>query len=201
MPDELTMLRGEVARLSQAVADLLNWRAEHIGLEYGFASRQAPHPVQQVRAVIVGGFSLQGASSTEATFSINGGSARALSLEAESLTEAWAALAGKTGITSVVTPATISSNQNDYSPGTNYTVARLASSAAVNITGLAGGKAGRVVVLINIGGNTITLVDESTLSAAANRFALNTNIALASEQAAILWYDGTSNRWRCIGRV
>jgi hypothetical protein len=103
-------------------------------------------------------------------------------------------------LTGIISPPQITANQNDYNP-TGVAIAsvlQLSSDASRNITGLAGGAEGRVVSLVNIGGQPIVLADESTSSSAANRFALGANLTVAAKQAAMLRYDGAATRWRLI---
>jgi hypothetical protein len=100
-----------------------------------------------------------------------------------------------------ITPAQLTSDQNDYNPtglGLASTL-RVSSDAARTITGLTGGADGRIVILHNVGGNAITLKDESASSAAANRFALAADLVLGADECCTLHYDATSSRWRVIG--
>ena len=97
-----------------------------------------------------------------------------------------------------LSPSSLSADQNDYNPtgvATSNTL-RLTSSANVNITGLASGTPGRLMTIVNVGSNTITLKNGSTSSTAANRFGLAADAALAPSQAAILEYDAASSLWR-----
>lgn len=96
---------------------------------------------------------------------------------------------------------TISANTDDYAP-TGHADAflfRVTANSDYNLTGLAGGVVGRIVVLFNIGSGVLTLTDEDTSSSAANRFALSSDAALQTDQGVILQYDGTSSLWRLIG--
>jgi len=103
-------------------------------------------------------------------------------------------------LTGVVAPAQITSNQNDYNPAgvAAAAVLQISSDASRSISGLANGAEGRVVSVVNIGSQPITLLDESASSSAANRFTLGGNLVLAAKQATILRYDGTASRWRAI---
>lgn len=105
---------------------------------------------------------------------------------------------GAVAYAGIVSPATIGGNQNNYNPAgiATASVLRLTASAAYNITGLAGGTSGRLINIINIGSQNITLVNESGSSTIANRFAIGTNIVIGPSQGAILIYDGASSRWR-----
>lgn len=102
--------------------------------------------------------------------------------------------------TGVISPAQITSNQNNYNPAglSGAFTVRLDANAARNITGLAGGEPGRVIELRNVSAFPITLVNESGSSSAANRFALGANAPLQPNRSALLIYDGTLNRWRSI---
>ena len=102
----------------------------------------------------------------------------------------------------IISPTAISSSINNYSP-TNFAdakILRLTSTAAISITGFAGGTVGRVFYLQNVGTNNITLLHESASSATANRFALanNTDIIVRPNGGVTLWYDNTSARWRTV---
>lgn len=100
-----------------------------------------------------------------------------------------------------ITPAQITASQDNYNPTglAGSGVVRLSSDAAWSITGLAGGADGRMCVLQNVGGFTITIENEHAGSTAANRFALNADVALTSDSAIAIMYDGTASRWRVIG--
>lgn len=100
-----------------------------------------------------------------------------------------------------ITPAAIGTNQNNYDPTglSTATVLRLSASANINITGLAGGADGRLIVVQNVGvsGFNITLEDSSGSSSAENRFALGTgNVALTDGDSITIIYDGTASIWR-----
>lgn len=105
---------------------------------------------------------------------------------------------GNLTISNDISPAQITSNQNDYNPAglSTASVLRLNSDAARDITGLAGGADGRVLLIFNVGSFNIVLKDESASSTAANRFALNGDITLQPDNSVGLWYDSTSSRWR-----
>jgi hypothetical protein len=105
------------------------------------------------------------------------------------------------GISTALTPSQITSNQNNYAP-TNYQYAgvlRLSSDASRDITGILGDLDGRILPIFNVGSFDIVLKDEDAGSTAANRFALQADITIPPDGAAILWYDSTSSRWRCVG--
>src|SRR5436305_2714523 len=100
----------------------------------------------------------------------------------------------------VIAPPQLTANQNDYNPSgvASASVLQLSSDASRNVTGLAGGTDGRVVCLINTGSQPVALADESTSSAAANRFTLGGTLTLLAKQAALLRYDAIAQRWRAM---
>lgn len=101
-------------------------------------------------------------------------------------------------LTGVITPSQITGDQNDYAPTGHATafVLRLSSDALRNLTGLAGGAAGRAVWLQNVGAQTVVLVHESGSSTAANRFSLGgSNVQVRAGNSMLLRYDGTLSRW------
>lgn len=100
-----------------------------------------------------------------------------------------------------LTPATLSSDQNDYNPTgwSTATVVRLSSTTTVHITGaLQGVEDGDFKWLINIGTNPIHLDHFSSSSTTANRFLCPEEVdcVLLTNVATGILYDGTSGRWR-----
>lgn len=109
----------------------------------------------------------------------------------------------------IITPTTLSSDQNDYSPtGLNGAViVRLSASTSVRtITGLDSSWAspGQQVILCNVDTVDIKLSHESASSSAANRFNFPTGVdatirggAVANRLGDALWlrYDGVLSRW------
>lgn len=113
-----------------------------------------------------------------------------------------AALPRGLALTGVISPSQITSNQNDYNPTgiASASILNLSSDASRSVSGLAGGAEGRVIGILNTGSQTVTLLNESASSTAANRFALGGDIAIAAKQATLLRYDGTASRWRALAR-
>lgn len=104
----------------------------------------------------------------------------------------------------IVTPASLSGSQNNYAPGV-CDIIRLASSTAVDITGLVAGTvdgALRLVINTNAsGGSAITLKHESASSTAANRFRNTTGgdfVLPADGGSALLTYSSAISRWRIL---
>lgn len=110
---------------------------------------------------------------------------------------------------SVLSPAQITSNQNDYNPngwtsgGAPYgaSIVRLDTDASRDITGWAGGVSGRIVIRSNVGSNPIVLKHDVT-STAANRYTLAgaADLTINAGESWMEYYDGTSSRWRVLGR-
>jgi hypothetical protein len=98
-----------------------------------------------------------------------------------------------------ITPTQITSNQDDYAPTGNATasVFRLSSDASRDITGIANGADGRVLLLMNVGSFDIVLKNDTT-STAANRFLFGTDHTLSAGQAIALIYDATATRWKAL---
>lgn len=98
-----------------------------------------------------------------------------------------------------LTPSQITANQNDYNPASLSTasVLRLSSDASRDITGLAGGSDGRVIVLLNRGAQNIVLKHESVSSTAANRFKFpgSVDMTMIPGASITLIYDATDSRW------
>lgn len=108
---------------------------------------------------------------------------------------------GQEYITGVVSPATITSNQNDYAAINGARWGRIASTAAVQITGFSGGASGMRRLVTNVGAYNITLVHESSSSSAANRVLCpgsNFGFVLNANDSCEMIYDGTSSRWRVL---
>jgi hypothetical protein len=102
-----------------------------------------------------------------------------------------------------ITPTTITSDQNDYSPtgGSDAAIWRLSTDAARNITGMLAATDGIVKAIINVGSNPIVLPNQSASSSAANRFALSANVVLLAGEAALLRYSTISSRWEFLARA
>lgn len=99
----------------------------------------------------------------------------------------------------IVTPQQITANQNDYeSAGAD--VLRLSSDAARNVTGLAGGYDGRRLLVLNVGAFNLVLQNQNVGSSALNRILTGTgaDVTLGADDTAMLFYDGTTQRWRII---
>lgn len=99
------------------------------------------------------------------------------------------------------TPSSLPAFSDDLATGT-VTVQRMVSTTGnATIRGLAGGRSGRFIIIVEIGGtNGIILNHQDTNSSAANRIIgpLNQNFAINRSGSVSLWYDDTTSRWRII---
>lgn len=106
---------------------------------------------------------------------------------------------------SPLSPAQITSNQNDYSPTSflgSYFI-RLSSDAARDITGLGlySVSSNKAFVLANVGSFDITLKNENAGSTAQHRFSLPGDFVIEPNECITVIYDDTTQRWRVIDKV
>lgn len=118
-------------------------------------------------------------------------------------TQVAAAISGALSLTSIISPTSLAADQNNYSP-TGFSTAfhvRQDSSVSVQITGWAGGGAGRVFDYTNISAFRQYFMDEHASSTAANRFSIPGGYYLVIEPktSKLFWYDSISSRWRPVG--
>jgi len=94
------------------------------------------------------------------------------------------------------TPASLSTDQNDYAPG-NYDVLRINATANISITGFANGKKGRFLEIINVGTGRISYPDESASSIAINRISTpyDQTVVQLTNARIRFYYDSTNERW------
>jgi hypothetical protein len=113
-----------------------------------------------------------------------------------------AAIQGGFAFSADISPAQITSNQNDYAP-TGYAdavVYRLDLDANRTITGIAGGARGTYKILHNLSSYKLTLSNADTNSSAANRFDMASDVILAPKTSVELVYDNTAQRWKIMAR-
>ena len=97
---------------------------------------------------------------------------------------------------------TISANTNNLGLPKN-TLFRLTSTGNYDLTGIvphagAATNSGRIIYLLNVGSNNISLKNEDALSTAANRFLTHngSHITLGPNHLVLALYDETASRWR-----
>jgi len=91
---------------------------------------------------------------------------------------------------------------NDLTLSTNASYFRISSSVNTDVTGINSTSVsdGRLVIIVNVGTNTITLKHQNAGSAAANRFDLpgGGDVILGPRGTATVIYDGSDARWNLI---
>jgi hypothetical protein len=109
---------------------------------------------------------------------------------------------GGVGLTAA-SPSALVANTVDWalSPANSYF--KISASSAVNLSGIANGVDGRVIVLLNAGSSVITLVSEDASDpTASNKFhfpgGAGNNVILATDGVLTLMYDATISRWRML---
>lgn len=116
--------------------------------------------------------------------------------------------------TGTISPSALTTTTNDYNP-TGFGTAGPGSAVALRlttdggglarITGIAGGYNGRLLILVNTHATDVIKLDnQSGSSTATNRLIVQTGLASGSiimypGDVVVLWYDGTTARWRVIG--
>lgn len=103
---------------------------------------------------------------------------------------------------SVISPATLTANENDYAP-TGFAAAglvRLSSDASRNITSFSasGVTAGLTKIVSNVGSFNVVLKAEDVAGTAANRIAAASDYTLLPNTSILIYYDSVSTRWRII---
>jgi hypothetical protein len=75
---------------------------------------------------------------------------------------------------------------------------RLNTDASRNVTGIAGGADGRLLIIVNVGSNALVLKNADAGSTAANRFDFGADCSLSGKQVAVIQYDATDSRWKML---
>lgn len=100
-------------------------------------------------------------------------------------------------LTGDITPTQLVANTNNYAPTSFSTsaIVKISTDASRNITGLAAGTDGRVIIMSNVGSFDAVLKNQDALSTAGNRFSIGGDVTLQAGNSIILVYDATSSRW------
>lgn len=124
------------------------------------------------------------------------GSAPAMRLVTADGTVRWESEDGSVR-TPAISPAQITSNQNDYDMGAG-SFFRLSTDAARSITGFDGGTSGRSMVVVQTSAFALTLAHQSASSSTENRIlsVSGLDIILSQNEMAQLIWDSTTSRWR-----
>lgn len=98
-------------------------------------------------------------------------------------------------------PAQITADQNNYSPGTT-TFLRLSTDASRTITGISGGVDGRHLWVCNVGSNDLVLANQNASSTDTNRIITGTgaDVTLNANESCHMIYDSTTQRWRMVSK-
>jgi hypothetical protein len=102
----------------------------------------------------------------------------------------------------IVTPSTVTADQNNYNPTGLSTaqVLRVATDASRTITGIVAQTGGRRLIIANAGAQNIVLAHQSGSSSSANRInclgAANLTVGVA--ESVELFYDDVSGFWRTL---
>lgn len=99
------------------------------------------------------------------------------------------------------TPTQITSDQNNWNPGSSAQNILAATDASRTVTGMTFDYAqngGDVRVIWNTGSFNLVLANQSASSTAGNRFlnVTGADLTLLPNQGALCFYDGTARRWR-----
>jgi hypothetical protein len=115
-------------------------------------------------------------------------------------------ISGQVKASGIISPTALAANADDWSPsglaGASYI--RATASTPVDITGIAGGAAGRFLVIhVATGSSAITLKHASGSSTATNRFICpgGTDVVLSQRDTAVLRYDSVDQRWIVISHT
>lgn len=110
-----------------------------------------------------------------------------------------ASLTGALTVGGELSPTALAANTDDYAPTgfASALVLRLTSSAAVNLTGIAGGSSGRTLLVWNLNASDAITLKHDTTSTAGNRFYLPgaADFALTAYTGVLIRYDGNVSRW------
>jgi hypothetical protein len=101
---------------------------------------------------------------------------------------------------SVLSPAQITADQNDYNPSglASAFLVRVNSDAVRTITGIAG-FTGVMLLLANVGTFNIILSDQNASSNVLNRFLFGADYTLTPQNMILIHKDPTSSKWRMVG--
>lgn len=97
-----------------------------------------------------------------------------------------------------INTATLGPASNNFDPGQN-TFLRLTPDATFQtvMTGIANGWPGRILIIVNVdqSGLTLTLRPNNGASSSANQFGFSSDLVLHNNEAVILVYDATLQKW------
>jgi hypothetical protein len=107
---------------------------------------------------------------------------------------------GDLAINSMSPSALSAGNNNDYAGANGCSFARLSGDAVgtSTVTGIAAGSDGRLLILINVSANNVTITHQDVASSAGNRIitAAGASVVLTADDVVVFLYDSTTLRWR-----
>lgn len=101
----------------------------------------------------------------------------------------------------VISPASFSTDQNDWNPTSLSTATWIRLTTSVNlllVTGITAPAAGKELKVTNIGSNTILFSTNDPSSSAANRFSFGRDLPIYPGETVRIAYDLTSALWRLV---
>lgn len=100
-----------------------------------------------------------------------------------------------------ITPSQLTANTDNWNPTglSTASVIRVSTDASRDLTGIAGGTDGRIIMLSNVGSYNLVIKHDAT-STAANRFYCPnaSDLTLQPKAGVLLRYDATGSRWAVI---
>jgi hypothetical protein len=106
-------------------------------------------------------------------------------------------------LSSVITPAALTADVNNWAPdaGAAAAVWLISATTPVNITGIApeGGNTGRLLVLHNTTSTAITLKNDSASSTSTNRFVFSGGVDVVLGGVQTIQLMKINTRWRALG--
>lgn len=99
----------------------------------------------------------------------------------------------------VISPASFSTDQNNWNPTDLATATIIRVTSSVNllmITGITAPATSKKLILVNIGSNTLLLTAQDANSSAANRFQFKKDVPIFPGGSVTILYDLTSAVWR-----
>jgi hypothetical protein len=141
------------------------------------------------------------ASGGQANISLYGYQAGSGADDFSLVAEGKAKLTGAVLFTGILSPTTIVGNQNDYDPGASTRYLFIDASTPIDITGISGGVHGRVLTIVNMGSNAISLLNQSNSSTDVNRLITNDTVTIPLGLVDGATFVYRTNRWIHVGSL
>jgi hypothetical protein len=109
---------------------------------------------------------------------------------------------GQFSLGGVLSPPALSTDTDDYNPTglSSCNFLRLSADSDVNLTGIQSPvpSSNQVIFLLNLGSGNVNLLDNNAGSTASNRFYMNNDRLLNTNEGVIIIYDTIIAGWRCL---